>query len=52
MEGTDMQQAIALTQAIQILVNTRKQTTDVAAIWAKLNRAAAYLNEQLAVELA
>jgi hypothetical protein len=47
-----MEQAKALTAAIEEIVKARKQNTDVTAIWAKLDRAARYLNEQLTAELA
>jgi hypothetical protein len=46
-----MQTAKNLTLAIQIVVNTRKQNSDISAIWNKLDRIAAYLNSQLAEEL-
>ena len=46
-----MDQAKYLVEAIQIIVNTRRLNADVCAIWAKLDRAAAYLNDQLAAEL-
>ena len=46
-----MQKAIELTEAIELVVKARKQTTTVDAIWQKLNRVAGYLNQQLAVEL-
>ena len=48
----EMEQAKALTAAIEEIVKARKQHTNVTAIWEKLNRAANYLNEQLAAELA
>ena len=47
-----MEQAKALVEAIELLVEVRKQSTNISAIWAKLDRATRYLNEQLAAELA
>jgi hypothetical protein len=46
-----MDRAKQLTQAIELVVKARKQTTDVTAIWCKVDRVAKYLNEQLAAEL-
>lgn len=46
-----MDQAKYLTQAIQILVVTRKQLTDVDALWQMVNRAIAHLNVELAALL-
>ena len=48
----EMEQAKALTAAIEEIVKARKQNTNVTAIWAKLDRVANYLNEQLAAEFA
>jgi hypothetical protein len=47
-----MEKAIELTEAIKLVVDARKQTTTVQAIWDKVNRIAGYLNQQLAAELA
>ena len=47
-----MDKAIELTHAIELVVKARKQTTNVSAIWSKVDRIATYLNQQLAVELA
>ena len=49
--GNTMDRAKQLTQAIELVVKARKQTTDVTAIWCKVDRVAKYLNEQLAAEL-
>ena len=50
--GNTMDKAKQLTEAIQLVVKARKQTTDITAIWCKVDRVARYLNEQLAAELA
>ena len=47
-----MEQAKALAAAIEILVKARKANSNVTAIWAKLDRAGAYLNSQLTDEMA
>ena len=46
-----MDLAKQLAQAIELVVKARKQTTNVTAIWNKVDRVANYLNEQLAAEL-
>ena len=46
-----MEQAKALKAAVELVVKVRKQSTDVTAIWQKVDRVAQYLNAQLAQEL-
>jgi hypothetical protein len=47
-----MENAIELTAAIELVVKARKQLSNIAATWNKVDRIASYLNQQLAVELA
>ena len=46
-----MDKAIELKAAIETVVKARMESTNVTAIWNKLDRIAAYLNNQLATEL-
>ncbi len=46
-----MDKAKELAQAIELVVNARKQSTAVTAIWTKVDRVAQYLNTQLAQAL-